>query len=62
MYAELLDFMGAERRLVVAAREEVLVVALDRARSERVRRMWPFLRDRRIDHYRDLALRYRDRM
>lgn len=42
--------------------EEVLVVELDPDRSERVRRMWPFLRDRRIDHYRDLALRYRDRM
>lgn len=41
--------------------EEVLVVGLDRDRSERVRRMWPFLRDRRIDHYRDLVLRYRDR-
>ena len=41
--------------------EEVLVVDLDRDRSERVRRMWPFLRDRRIDHYRDLVLRYRDR-
>ena len=41
--------------------EEVLVVALDQDRSERVRRMWPFLRDRRIDHYRDLVLRYRDR-
>ena len=41
--------------------EEVLVVDLDRARSERVRRMWPFLRDRRIDHYQDLVLRYRDR-
>ena len=41
--------------------EEVLVVALDRDRSERVRRMWPFLRDRRIDHYQDLVLRYRDR-
>ena len=41
--------------------EEVLVVELDRARSERVRRMWPFLRDRRIDHYQDLVLRYRDR-
>ena len=41
--------------------EEVLVVALDHDRSERVRRMWPFLRDRRIDHYRDLVLRYRDR-
>ena len=41
--------------------EEVLVVDLDRDRSERVRRMWPFLRDRRIDHYQDLVLRYRDR-
>ena len=41
--------------------EEVLVVELDRDRSERVRRMWPFLRDRRIDHYQDLVLRYRDR-
>ena len=41
--------------------EEVLVVELDPDRSERVRRMWPFLRDRRIDHYRDLVLRYRDR-
>ena len=41
--------------------EEVLVVDLDPDRSERVRRMWPFLRDRRIDHYRDLVLRYRDR-
>ena len=41
--------------------EEVLVVDLDRDRSERVRRMWPFLRDRRIDHFQDLVLRYRDR-
>ena len=41
--------------------EEVLVVELDPDRSERVRRMWPFLRDRRIDHYQDLVLRYRDR-
>ena len=40
---------------------QVLVVALDRDRSERVRRMWPFLRDRRIDHFQDLVLRYRDR-
>jgi N-carbamoylputrescine amidase len=51
---ELLAMAGEEA-------EEVLVVDLDRDRSERVRRMWPFLRDRRIDHYRDLVLRYRDR-
>lgn len=48
--------------LAVAAtdREEVLVVELDRKRSEHVRRIWPFFRDRRIDAYQDLLLRYRD--
>jgi N-carbamoylputrescine amidase len=39
---------------------ETLVVNVDLGRSERVRRMWPFLRDRRIDAYADLLLRYRD--
>jgi len=38
----------------------VLVVDLDIGRSEDVRRMWPYLRDRRIDAYQDLTLRYRD--
>lgn len=28
--------------------------------NEHIRRNWPFLRDRRIDAYRDLLLRYRD--
>ena len=48
--------------LAVAAtdREEVLVVDLDRHRSEQVRRIWPYLRDRRIDAYGDLVRRYRD--
>ncbi len=41
-------------------REEVLVVPVDLARSEAVRRIWPFLRDRRIDAYQDLLKRYRD--
>jgi len=40
--------------------ENVLVVALDRQRGEAVRRIWPFLRDRRIDAYHDLLKRYRD--
>jgi N-carbamoylputrescine amidase len=40
--------------------EEVLVVETDRQRSEDVRRIWPFLRDRRIDGYGDLTKRYRD--
>jgi N-carbamoylputrescine amidase len=41
-------------------REEVLTVAVDLDRSEQVRRIWPFLRDRRIDAYADLLKRYRD--
>ena len=40
--------------------ECVLRATLDRARSEDVRRIWPFLRDRRIDAYHDLVRRYRD--
>jgi N-carbamoylputrescine amidase len=40
--------------------EKVLVTAIDLARSEQVRRIWPFLRDRRIDAYADLNKRYRD--
>ncbi|MBK6288379.1 MAG: carbon-nitrogen hydrolase [Gammaproteobacteria bacterium] len=39
---------------------EVLHAAIDPGRSEQVRRIWPFLRDRRIDAYQDLVLRYRD--
>ena len=42
------------------AEEEVLVVDIDLARSEKVRRIWPFLRDRRIEAYGDLLKRYRD--
>lgn len=43
------------------ADEEVLLIAeIDLARSEQVRRIWPFLRDRRIDAYQDLLKRWRD--
>ncbi len=42
------------------AGEEVLVQELDLGRSEAVRRIWPYLRDRRIDAYGDLVHRYRD--
>ena len=38
--------------------EEVLVVTLDRTRSEQVRRIWPFFRDRRIDAYGELHRRF----
>jgi N-carbamoylputrescine amidase len=38
--------------------EEVAVVEVDPARSEQVRRWWPFLRDRRIDAFDGLTKRY----
>lgn len=40
--------------------EESVVVEVSLSRSESVRRIWPFLRDRRIDHYGDIVKRYRD--
>jgi len=40
--------------------EEILLVDIDLSRSERVRRIWPFLRDRRIDAYEEILKRYRD--
>jgi N-carbamoylputrescine amidase len=64
-----LDFWGAsfvsDPFGVVTARasydkDEVLVVSCDLKRIEEVRRNWPFLRDRRIDAYRDLTRRLID--
>lgn len=49
---ELIDEAGTEA--------EVLIADLDLARGEQVRRMWPFLRDRRIDAYQDLLKRWRN--
>jgi N-carbamoylputrescine amidase len=39
--------------------DELLLATVDLGRSEDVRRIWPFLRDRRIDAYADLTKRYR---
>ncbi len=39
---------------------ELLTCTLDGARSERVRQIWPYLRDRRIDDYADLTKRFID--
>jgi N-carbamoylputrescine amidase len=39
---------------------ELLVAEIDMQRSEHVRRIWPFLRDRRIDAYGDLLKRFID--
>jgi N-carbamoylputrescine amidase len=38
----------------------VLIADLNLSQNERVRRGWPFLRDRRIDHYQDIVQRYID--
>jgi len=43
-----------------AADEEISLVTLDPKRVESVRRIWPFLRDRRIDSYPDILRRYID--
>ncbi len=36
------------------------VIELDKDRTEEVRRIWPFFRDRRIDAYQHIIKRYRD--
>ena len=47
--------------LAEAGRDPVVLLCdVDLGRSEDVRRIWPFLRDRRIDAYADLLKRYRD--
>lgn len=40
--------------------EENLMIEVDLAHSENVRRIWPFFRDRRIDAFGELTKRYRD--
>ena len=54
--------LGPQGEFVAEAGTEpaVLLAEVDMARSEHVRRIWPFLRDRRIDAYADLTKRYRD--
>jgi N-carbamoylputrescine amidase len=53
---------GPQGEVLARAREdadELLLATVDLGRSEAVRRIWPFLRDRRIDAYSELTLRYR---
>lgn len=40
--------------------EESIIVDIDMAHSEQVRRWWPFLRDRRIEEYGGITKRYLD--
>lgn len=41
-----------------ADKEEILLAEIDTSRIEYIRRNWPFLRDRRIDSYSDIAKRF----
>ena len=41
-------------------KEESVILNIDLDHSEQVRRWWPFLRDRRIDEYKDLTKRFID--
>jgi N-carbamoylputrescine amidase len=41
-------------------KEDILVADIDLHRTEEVRRMWPFFRDRRIDAFGDLTKRWRE--
>ncbi|WP_058834559.1 carbon-nitrogen hydrolase [Luteimonas abyssi] len=54
--------LGPQGEFLAEAGEDptVLFAEIDMARSESVRRIWPFLRDRRIDAYGDLLKRYID--
>ncbi|GAB5379537.1 MAG: carbon-nitrogen hydrolase [Aliiglaciecola sp.] len=40
--------------------EQTLMVELDLQRTETIKRIWPYFRDRRIDDYDDLTKRWRD--
>jgi N-carbamoylputrescine amidase len=43
-----------------ASETKLLLCTLDRARSEHIRQIWPYLRDRRIDEYAGLTKRFID--
>lgn len=49
-----------ELLLELGQSEEMTIVDVDLVRSERIRRWWPFLRDRRIDAFEGLTKRFLD--
>lgn len=54
---------GSQGELLYRAsdnKEESVILNIDLDHSEQVRRWWPFLRDRRIDEYKDLTKRFID--
>ncbi|NOQ42399.1 MAG: acyltransferase [Desulfuromusa sp.] len=54
---------GCQGEILVQASsstEELICVNIDLEHSEKIRQIWPFLRDRRIDQYQELLKRFRD--
>jgi N-carbamoylputrescine amidase len=54
---------GPQGEIITQANDsetQLLTCALDSSRTERVRQIWPYLRDRRIDAYGDLNKRFID--
>ncbi len=53
---------GSQGEIIVigSEKEELLYAEIDLNCSEKIRQIWPFFRDRRIDAYHDLKLRFRD--
>jgi N-carbamoylputrescine amidase len=54
---------GAQGEFLASADNEsetVLYCDIDLKRSENVRRIWPFLRDRRVDAYNEITKRFID--
>jgi N-carbamoylputrescine amidase len=56
----LADPFGAVIAEASSDREEILIGEVDLRRLEEVRRNWPFLRDRRVDSYAGITLRFLD--
>jgi len=54
--------VGSQGEFIAHAKEdeEILYAIIDKKNSENVRRWWPFLRDRRIECYKDITKRYID--
>ncbi len=54
---------GPQGEILLAANasdQQLLTYQIDKTRSERVRQIWPYLRDRRIDEYSNLTMRFID--
>ena len=51
---------GEMLAIASSGEEQVLSAEIDMTRTESIKRIWPYFRDRRIDDYQDLTKRWRD--